>query len=83
MKKRYYILLAVSIAAKLAMIGLFFFIMWLACLVVDGNIHTLAAVAAVGGALAAGKRIFVFLPGVDALVSKMERAMKRAAKPQA
>lgn len=82
MKTRYFILLAVSITAKMAMIGVFFFLMWLACLVVDGKIHALVAVAAAGGAVAAGKRIYDFLPEADALVSKMARAMKRAAEPR-
>lgn len=78
MKKRLYILIAVDIAAKLALIGVFFFLMYIACLAVDGSIRALVGFAAVGGALAAGKWLYNFLPEVEALISKMKRVIKRA-----
>ena len=77
MKKRLYILKAIDAAGNLALILLFFFYMYLASALAEGEINLLVMVAACGGIYAAAKWLCDFLPELEGLTETLEEAIER------
>ncbi len=77
MKKRLFLLKAIYSAGATAFILLFFFYMYLAALLAEGEISLFVAAAALGGVIAAGKAMCPFMTELEDMIGKLERAIER------
>jgi len=77
MKKRLFLLKAIYSAGATAFILLFFFYIYLAGMLAEGEINVFVAAAAIGGVFAAGKAMIPFMTELEAMIGGMERAIKR------
>ena len=77
MKKRLFLLKAIYSAGATAFILLFFFYMYLAALLAEGEISLFVAVAALGGVIAAGKAMCPFMTELEDMIDRLERAIER------
>lgn len=77
MKKRLFLLKAIYSAGATAFILLFFFYMYLAGLLAEGEINLFVAAAAIGGVIAAGKAMIPFMTELEGMIAGLERAIER------
>lgn len=77
MKKRLFLLKAIYSAGATAFILLFFFYIYLAGLLAEGEINVFVAAAAIGGVIAAGKAMIPFMTELEGMIAGLERAIER------